>query len=303
MTKHIHVHVHRTRDAGKTGAEYGVRPLGDKFGIWIKFWRNGQLETEDKNTQPWPTREVAMAQAKRAAEGGAQQEDMKVLGPMPGMQDAEPLPAGVEVKGDDVYLNGQKKGRIGSFAGTWFYVPSGTRGGITARSRTDAIQKLVGKVGDRARDAEREPDQSDLNAAARGLNMLGMSPLDLEDLIKETAGKTMFASKATHLAAKQMLAAKRRMGARDGKHIHVHVGRKVRDDLPITKLDVAGIRQALKNSGEYVDGDDILTAHFAGSITGREQVAIYTFTGTGPDGPVSGRIYVEERGGRFLASF
>jgi hypothetical protein len=67
----------------------------------------------------------------------------------------------------------------------------------------------------RRRDAEREPDQSDLNAAARGLNMLRMGPSELEDLIKETAGKTMFASKAVHLAAKQMLAAKRRMGARD----------------------------------------------------------------------------------------
>lgn len=68
----------------------------------------------------------------------------------------------------------------------------------------------------RTRD-DREPDQSDLNAAARGLNMLGMSPLDLADLMREYEGKQhVFASKAIYLAARQMRAQKIRQGARDG---------------------------------------------------------------------------------------
>lgn len=88
----------KTTDAGKTGVEYGVRPLGDRFGIWVKYWRNGQLETEDTNTTPWPTRAVALERAKQSAENGARQEGMKVLGQIAGQRDAEKWAQGTRVK-------------------------------------------------------------------------------------------------------------------------------------------------------------------------------------------------------------
>jgi hypothetical protein len=58
-------------------------------------------------------------------------------------------------------------------------------------------------------------DQSAMNAAARGLNMNGMSLLDLKDLIREFEGKGTQAAKDIVAAAKQMMAAKKRMGARE----------------------------------------------------------------------------------------
>ena len=66
----------------------------------------------------------------------------------------------------------------------------------------------------RARD-DRDPNQSDLDAAARGLRMTGMSPSELDDLSKEHENKPLFASRVIFLAARQMAAAKRRMGHRD----------------------------------------------------------------------------------------
>jgi len=57
--------------------------------------------------------------------------------------------------------------------------------------------------------------QDDLNAAARGLRMLSMSPSELDDLAQEFSGKEAFASQVIVLAARQMAAAKRRMGYRE----------------------------------------------------------------------------------------
>ena len=39
--------------------------------------------------------------------------------------------------------SGVKLGKVASFAGTWFYVPTGTQGGIIARSKRDAIEQLA----------------------------------------------------------------------------------------------------------------------------------------------------------------
>lgn len=58
---------------------------------------------------------------------------------------------------------------------------------------------------------DRKIDQSDLNAAAK--SMLGMSVPDLDELIREMDGKDAFAAKVTVAAAKQMRAARLRMGA------------------------------------------------------------------------------------------
>lgn len=66
----------------------------------------------------------------------------------------------------------------------------------------------------RVRD-DRDPDQSDLNSAARGLGMLGKSIAELEDIVRVHEGNSMFASRVIMMAAKQMIAAKKRMGARD----------------------------------------------------------------------------------------
>lgn len=67
--------------------------------------------------------------------------------------------------------------------------------------------KSLGNASDRA------ITQDDMNAAARGNNMLGMSVSDLRSLIADMEGKDLFAAKVTVAAAKQMLAAKKRMGA------------------------------------------------------------------------------------------
>ena len=57
------------------------------------------------------------------------------------------------------------------------------------------------------------PTQGDLDAAARGLKMVSMSLLDLDDLIIEFALKDTFAAQAITMAAKQIRAEKECMGA------------------------------------------------------------------------------------------
>ena len=57
--------------------------------------------------------------------------------------------------------------------------------------------------------------QDDLNAAAKGLRMLSMSPSELDDLAQEFSGKEVFAAQVIVLAARQMAASKRRMGYRE----------------------------------------------------------------------------------------
>lgn len=60
---------------------------------------------------------------------------------------------------------------------------------------------------------ERPITPADIHAAQRGLNMLGMSAHDLRKLIDEMASKNTFAARVISMGAKQMLAAKLRMGA------------------------------------------------------------------------------------------
>lgn len=55
--------------------------------------------------------------------------------------------------------------------------------------------------------------QRDLNDAARGLRMLYMTPSELTDLAKEFEDQNTFTAQAIVLAARQMAASKRRMGA------------------------------------------------------------------------------------------
>lgn len=131
----------------REGVYFSARPLGGgRWGIRTLTYRGGALETENLNTTPWPTEEVALQQAERAARGEAEREGLPFRG--------------------------------------------------------------------RSRD-ERAIEQGDVVAAQRGLNMVGMSLLDLKDLVREHEGKNVFASKVIVVAAKQMIAAKSRMGARD----------------------------------------------------------------------------------------
>ena len=62
----------------------------------------------------------------------------------------------------------------------------------------------------------RQFDQSDLNAAARGLRMLAMSTADLRALIAKHTVRCaeMFASRVIVAAARQLLTVKVRNGAR-----------------------------------------------------------------------------------------
>ena len=55
---------------------------------------------------------------------------------------------------------------------------------------------------------------ADIKAAQRGLMMLSMSVSDLEQLIDEMRGKETFSARVITLGARQMLAAKRRAGAK-----------------------------------------------------------------------------------------
>lgn len=82
-----------------------------------------------------------------------------------------------------------------------------------ANADAHAPVKDCGDSADCALDAEREPDQSDIEAAQRGNRMNSLGLLDLQDLVNEHQGKNVFASKAIAIAAKQMIAAKKRAGA------------------------------------------------------------------------------------------
>jgi hypothetical protein len=69
------------RDADRVTVKYGARELPDGgWGIHVKIFRNGSLETEDLNRQNWGTKERALARAKQIAEGDAEQEGGKVVG-------------------------------------------------------------------------------------------------------------------------------------------------------------------------------------------------------------------------------
>ena len=63
-------------------------------------------------------------------------------------------------------------------------------------------------------DSDRPITQDDLNAAARGLKMVGMSLADLDDLIKWHKDQDLFASRVIVAAAKQIRAVKLANGAR-----------------------------------------------------------------------------------------
>lgn len=54
---------------------------------------------------------------------------------------------------------------------------------------------------------------ADIHAAQRGLGMLGMDIHDLRALVKEMSTRDTFAARVIAMGAKQMLAAKLRMGA------------------------------------------------------------------------------------------
>lgn len=61
---------------------------------------------------------------------------------------------------------------------------------------------------------DRPITQSDVEAAQRGLRMVPMSLVDLDALMQEfPANHILFAGRVIHVAAKQMYAAKKRMGA------------------------------------------------------------------------------------------
>lgn len=72
----------------------------------------------------------------------------------------------------------------------------------------------------------RKPTQSDIETAQRGLRMVGMSVADLRELANDHENKEMFASKVIALGARQMIAAKRRAGARENPR-----GRKLKVEL------------------------------------------------------------------------
>lgn len=55
--------------------------------------------------------------------------------------------------------------------------------------------------------------QSDMDSAARGLRMLSLSPGELDSLAAQHADSDMFAGQVIAAAARQMAAAKRRVGA------------------------------------------------------------------------------------------
>lgn len=62
-------------EQGAVRVTYTTRPLpGGKFGIHVKTFRNGFLETEDLNTTPWPDSGTAFLRARRTAETTLEQE-------------------------------------------------------------------------------------------------------------------------------------------------------------------------------------------------------------------------------------
>lgn len=58
--------------------------------------------------------------------------------------------------------------------------------------------------------------QSDLNAAARGLQMSGKSIVELKEIVTAHKDSSMFASRVIVLSAEQMIAAKRRVRSGEG---------------------------------------------------------------------------------------
>ncbi len=67
-------------DAGN-GVYFSARALGGgSWGIRTLAYRGGSLETENLNTTPWPTEEIALQRAEMAARAEAQREDLPFRG-------------------------------------------------------------------------------------------------------------------------------------------------------------------------------------------------------------------------------
>lgn len=62
---------------------------------------------------------------------------------------------------------------------------------------------------------DRTPAPSDIHAAQRGLNMLGMPLAELRELLAQHSGKPAFASRVIAMGAMQMIAVKKRNGAEE----------------------------------------------------------------------------------------
>ena len=105
---------------------------------------------------------------------------------------------------------------------------------------------------------DREPDQKDIEAAQRGNNMLGMSLADLGDLVRLMEGKQTFAANVTVVAAKQMIASKKRMGAKDSLATAIKnrdAAKKMGyDTAPYQKtIDAIGLSFMMQKREEYFD--------------------------------------------------
>ena len=111
--------------------------------------------------------------------------------------------------------------------------------------------KIAGKVAAEKGKDEREPDQSDMNAAAKGLRMLGMEAFELQELIDRYKTSTQFAGKAIHLAAKQMLASKKRVGLVKDSVRPVPVGRDGEwdDNVAVLTQSIKKAVQSAKKDG------------------------------------------------------
>lgn len=60
---------------GAVKVTYATRPLpGGKFGIRVKTYRDGSLETDNMNELPWPTKALAFERARQAAESELERE-------------------------------------------------------------------------------------------------------------------------------------------------------------------------------------------------------------------------------------
>ena len=134
------------------------------------------------------------------------------------------------------------------------------------KSRYKNDSRYAVEYGDsKTKDDEREPDQSDVESAQRGNNMVGMSIPDLKDLISSMEGKSTFASKAILTGAKQMLAAKRRMGAsEDSKDRYTGVSKEKETEDSKTKDNLFWELKDLKSEISRIDS---LVANMANSRT------------------------------------
>lgn len=62
-------------EKGAVRVTYATRPLpGGKFGIRVKTFRDGALETDDMNETPWPDQGTAFVRARRTAESTLERE-------------------------------------------------------------------------------------------------------------------------------------------------------------------------------------------------------------------------------------